>query len=240
MTTSEYPHSFSCLAIETATALSTVAASHEGRVHSVCLSGNRPGAGEVYAAIDEALAAVAAEPINLNCIAFGCGPGGFTGVRIAAAVTQGLAYGLQLPVFRFSSLGLLAMGAALQIKNDSGNKVFAAAIDARQDESYVGFYRIKDGIPQTIMPDALVKPAAFDLADVAKEHELAELVLSGPGWQVYPSLVTGAESVIVANDFDRLPQAINLLSLAEEGHRAGKLTDAFAAQPNYLRDKVTD
>ena len=240
MTTSEHSHFFACLAIETGTTSSTVAACYEGRVHSVRLSGSRPGAGEVYAAVDEALTGVAAEPVDLECVAFGCGPGGFTGVRIAAAVTQGLAYGLQIPVFRYSSLGLLAAGSALHMPADSGNRVFAAAFDARQNEAYVGFYRMTDGELQAVMPDALVKPDDFDLAGVARQFDMTEIVLTGPGWEVYPALQAGAESVVVADDFDRLPQAIDLLSLAQQGRRAGELTDAFSAQPNYLRDKVTD
>jgi tRNA threonylcarbamoyladenosine biosynthesis protein TsaB len=134
----------------------------------------------------------------------------------------------------------LAVGAALDVKADSGSRVFAAAFDARQNEAYVGFYQMRAGVLHEIMPDALVKPDGFDLAGIAREFDLTELVLTGPGWQAYPSLQADAEPVVVADDFDRLPQAIDLLSLAEQGYRSGELTDAFAAQPNYLRDKVTD
>jgi tRNA threonylcarbamoyladenosine biosynthesis protein TsaB len=240
MTIFDCDYSFSCLSIETSTPLSSVSVCFEGRCHSMQLSGNRPGAGQVYAAIHEVLGAVSASPRDLDFIAFGCGPGSFTGVRIASAVTQGLAFGLQIPVFRYSSLGLLAAGSALHMKADLADKVFAAAFDARQNEAYIGFYRMRAGELESIVPDALVKPKEFKLGDIASALNIRDLILTGPGWELYPSLQLGAEPIITAYDFDRLPHSFDLFFLAVQAQREGELTDAFSAQPNYLRDKVTD
>lgn len=227
---------FTALAIETATALSTVALCHEGCVHSSALSGTRPGAGEVYAKVDGLLTMAGIGPADLQCIAFGCGPGGFTGVRIAAAVAQGLAYGLQIPVFRHSTLGLLAAGVG-EVSEES--VVIAAGLDARQGEAYVGFYRIIDGRPEALVPDALVTPGKFSLNAFAEEHGVTGVFLAGPAWSMYPDLVQGKNELIVADNADCLPRADDLLPLARHAFMIGELSDAFAAQPNYLRDKVT-
>jgi|GEM_PF-440255 len=228
---------FTALGIETATSRSTVAVCHTGKTYSVTLSGSRPGAGEVYGAIDALLTAAGVVPADLMCIAFGCGPGGFTGVRIAAAVTQGLAYGLQLPVFRCSTLALLAASVA---DVEAGSAVIATALDARQGEAYVGFYRAVNGDIQPLRADALCDPANFRLSAVAATENFSTCYLAGPGWPVYPELLQGSEGLVKHEEFSCLPEAVNLLSLAARAHTAGTLTDAFAAQPNYLRDKVTD
>ncbi|MFT4591621.1 MAG: tRNA threonylcarbamoyladenosine biosynthesis protein TsaB [Gammaproteobacteria bacterium] len=227
---------FTALAIETATALSTVAVCHEGYVHSSALSGTRPGAGEVYAKIDGLMAKAGIVPTDLKCIAFGCGPGGFTGVRIAAAVSQGLAYGLQIPVFRYSTLGLLAAGVGAACEE---SVVIAAGLDARQGEAYVGFYRIIDGRPEALVPDALVIPGQFNLNAFAEQHGVPGVFLAGPAWSMYPDLLQGGSELVVADNADCLPRADDLLSLARHAFMSGELSDAFAAQPNYLRDKVT-
>ena len=237
--TAQTPHidtPFTALAIETATALSTVAVCHEGYLHSYALSGARPGASDVYAAIDGLLTKAGISPADLNCIAFGCGPGGFTGVRIAAAVAQGLAYGLQVPVFRYSTLGLLALGADVAREE---SVVIAAGLDARQGEAYVGFYRIIDNKPQALVPDALIMPGQFSLNAFAKQHGLTGVFLAGPAWKVYPELLEGGREFVVAECTDCMPRADDLLSLARCAFLTGELSHAFAAQPNYLRDNVT-
>ena len=228
---------FTALSIETATSHSTVAVCHGGQTLSVTLSGNRPGAGEVYGAIDALLLAAGIAPADLQCIAFGCGPGGFTGVRIAAAVTQGLAYGLQIAVFRCSTLALLAAGVG---EAKAGCAVIAAALDARQGEAYIGFYRLINGSVTEMLPDAICNPASFRLAAVAVAESCTSFYLAGPGWSAYPELLQGSEGLLKQEDFALLPEAVNLLSLAARAYSAGTLTDAFGAQPNYLRDKVTD
>jgi tRNA threonylcarbamoyladenosine biosynthesis protein TsaB len=228
---------FTALGIETATSRSTVAVCYAGKTYSVTLSGSRPGAGEVYGAVDALLQAAGIVPADLQCIAFGCGPGGFTGVRIAAAVTQGLAYGLQIPVFRCSTLALLAASAS---GARAGSAVIAAALDARQGEAYVGFYRVADGDVQQVRADALCDPASVRLKTIAAAEDISNFYLAGPGWSVYPELLEGAEDLVTGEGLACLPEAVQLFPLAVAAQHAGTLTDAFAAQPNYLRDKVTD
>jgi len=221
---------FTCLAIETATAVSTVAVCRGDEQHEVRLSGNRPGAGEVYSSIDQALTAVGVDKSQLNCIAFGCGPGSFTGVRIAAAVTQGLAFGLEIPVARVSTLALLAA----PLCQDYPDSVIAAGIDARQNEAYLGFYKAGENtLPEQILADALVPSAGIAV-------DFDSLVLAGNAWSEYPELNSRFAGEIVAVKPDALPSATSLLAVAEEQWNTGVLVDAFAAQPNYLRDKVWD
>jgi tRNA threonylcarbamoyladenosine biosynthesis protein TsaB len=92
---------------------------------------------------------------NLNAIAFGCGPGSFTGVRIAAGITQGLAFGTGLPVLPVSSLRALAQTAYEEVKAEK----IVAAFDARMQEVYWGLYALDDnGLMKEVIKDSLSKP----------------------------------------------------------------------------------
>ncbi|MCE3239461.1 MAG: tsaB, partial [Gammaproteobacteria bacterium] len=92
---------------------------------------------------------------QLDAIAFGCGPGSFTGVRIAASVAQGLAYALQLPVIPISSLAALAQAV---YQNLQWQKLLVA-VDARMQEVYWGAYHInQEGIAVLIHQEAISTP----------------------------------------------------------------------------------
>jgi len=224
-------NALTCLAIETATTRSTVAACKgEARVERV-LSGSRPGAGEIYAVIEAVLEDLQLDRLSLQCIAFGCGPGSFTGVRIAAAVAQGLAFGLQVPVCRESTLALLAAPVLQQ----HPEAVVAAALDARQNEAYLGLYRLVDGVVEAVGPDTLVPPSGPDEVTFAEQ-----VVLAGPGFDAYPELSSAFAGRILAEYPEALPAAATLLDVAQRHSSEGKLVNAVDAQPNYLRDKVWD
>jgi len=218
-----------CLAIETATAKSTVAARAGSKTVQTELSGTRPGAGEIYGAIEKVMKDAGVDTAVLNCIAFGCGPGGFTGVRIAAAVTQGLAFGLGIPVARVSTLALLAQ----PVCEHYPDAVAAVALDARQNEAYVGFYRLQDGIATAVTDDALVAPQGL-------EADFEQIVLAGPGWAEHPELSANFADRVVAEKASLLPEASSLFAFAERDLANGELVQAQDAQPNYLRDKVWD
>jgi len=225
---------FVCLAIETATAMSTVALCRDDTQLEIALSGSRPGAGEIYGAIDQLFTDAAVDKSELNCIAFGCGPGSFTGVRIAAAVTQGLAFGLNIPVARVSSLALLAA----PLVREHPDAVIACALDAKQNEAYAGFYGAGDGgLPVSLMSDALIPPSPVFVDQLAPDDKF---VLAGNGWSEYAELSAAIEDRVVAKLPDALPRAAELFKFAKQQHSDNALTDAVSAQPNYLRDKVWD
>ena len=165
----------------------------------------------------------------LDVIAFGRGPGAFTGLRIAAGVAQGLALGLDLPVMPVSTLAALAQASAAQ-------RVLAA-LDARLGEVYFGYYtRGGDDLVVADAADGLAPPDAIALpTDPAWRG-----VGIGPGWGAYGE-VLGARlgHHIDTVDADVQPRAGGLARLAAAAHARGEAVSAELALPVYLRDRVT-
>jgi tRNA threonylcarbamoyladenosine biosynthesis protein TsaB len=214
------------LALDTSTEACSVALLHEQRVlarHEVIprLHAQRllPMIGEVLAEAGIALGA-------LDAIAFGRGPGAFTGVRIAIGVVQGLAFALQRPVLPISDLAVLAQRAH---REHAATQV-AAAIDARMDEVYWGCYRLQEGEMRLAGAEAVLPPERAGLPREAR----GEWFGAGTGWGYAARLpVTPA-----ALDASLLPHAEDLLALARFAWSRGEGLPADAAQPVYLRDRV--
>lgn len=221
---------FACLAIEMATGIGSVAACVGQRISSREYTEPRMQSRKIYAGVREVLDDLQLELDALHCIAFGCGPGAFTGLRVAAAVAQALAYGVGIPVVRVSSLAALAAGAARK----HGVDCSAPCLDARMGEAYLAVYR---GGPaeslRAVVPEALVDPQQFTLPSEP------QFFAAGPGWSAYPELVDNHAAQIVGSDFALVPSAIDVLALAADQFRDGRTIAAELALPNYIRDKVT-
>lgn len=166
----------------------------------------------------------------LQAIAFGSGPGAFTGLRTACAVAQGLGLGLDLPLLPLDSLLIVAEDARLQLPASSVIDV-GVAMDARMDEAYAALYRWAEHRWQVLQPPALI--SLSQLADAwsgLAAHAWAGSALSAFGERL-PLPPT-----------QRLPQqrdrAGAMLRLARAAAGAGLGVDAGSALPIYLRDKV--
>ncbi len=168
---------------------------------------------------------------ELDALAFGRGPGSFTGVRIAAAVIQGLAFGADLPVLPISTLAGLAQG---QQRRQGAFKCLAA-LDARMGEVYWGRY-VLDG--QGLM--------RLDGEEVVTAPERVELPRdtgwqgAGGGWDTYGVLLRqrlGAGITLV--DPAASCEAQDLVLIAAADLAAGHALPPEQALPLYLRDKVT-
>ena len=214
------------LALDTSTEACSVALLHDGRRfvrHEVIprLHAQRllPMVQEI---LDEAGIALSA----VDAIAFGRGPGAFTGVRIAIGVVQGLAFALQKPVLPISDLAVLAQRAY----REHGASQVAAAIDARMDEVYWGCYRLEQGEMRLAGAEAVLPPEHVELPRDAQ----GEWFGSGTGWGFEERLA----GKVAARDASLLPHAEDLLSLAEFAWARGEAVDAEQAQPVYLRDNV--
>ena len=129
------------LALDTATEACSVALLHDGRVLSHYEVAPRMHAQRLLPMIQQLLGEAGIAASALDAIAFGRGPGAFTGVRIAIGVVQGLAFALDRPVLPVSNLAVLAQRAL----REQGATQVAAAIDARMDEVYWGCYRAEAG-----------------------------------------------------------------------------------------------
>jgi tRNA threonylcarbamoyladenosine biosynthesis protein TsaB len=215
------------LALDTATEACSVALLHEGRVLSHYEVIPRQHAQRVLPMIrtllDEAGVALSA----IDAIAFGRGPGAFTGVRIAVGVVQGLAFALERPVLPISNLALLAQRAW----REHGAEQVAAAIDARMDEVYWGCYRQAQGEMRLLGVEAVLAPELAGLPAAASGDWFG----AGTGWGTF-----GTRIALTPYDQapDLLPHAHDLLSLAGFAWARGEAVAADQAQPVYLRDKV--
>ncbi len=164
-----------------------------------------------------------------NAIAFGAGPGSFTGLRTATGVAQGLAFGLGLPVVPLSTLLICAESARLR---DASITRVLAVLDARMDEVYWADYAWDSvaGEWQTLTPPSLGSPEAL----VAPEVPFA---LVGNAADAFGARLAAAERAAVV-DREALPHAQPLAFAALRAYRAGRTVPAEHAAPEYVRDKV--
>ncbi len=168
---------------------------------------------------------------DLDAIAFGRGPGGFTGLRTACAVAQGLAYGQDVPVVPVDSLAIVAEDAARHARLAAGAIVWVA-MDARMDEIYAGCYR-DDGDTgwRTVVEPALTTPRALhELWCATPPAFVAGSALSAFGDRLQTGTAHRAEV--------EHGRAAALGWLAAAGLARGDAVPADQALPVYLRDKV--
>jgi len=189
------------------------------------------GTHSIYALISDVLAEVGTRLEELDCVAFGCGPGGFTGLRVGAAAAQALAFGAGVPVCRVSSLEILAQGA---VRVHDARRI-APALDARMRQAYVGRYAVDEGgIVRPEVDDALTDPGDWTLPP---DHGYFAV---GPGFAAYPVMAENNRAGIGLADVAMLPCAADLVILARERVAAGRVVAVDDALPNYIRDRVVD
>ena len=162
----------------------------------------------------------------LSGIAYGAGPGSFTGVRIACGVVQGLAYGAELPVFGVPTLGAIAHAAWRK----HGWPRVLACLDARMHEVYVAAYA-RHGEAWTRVGDAVVrKPDDVQPVDDATWHG------AGEGFAAYPSLAQRLR--LGDQDTSIVPDAESVAEWAWPHLLAGEGMPAADAHPLYVRHRV--
>lgn len=214
------------LALDTATEACSVALLHDGKVLTHYEVIPRLHAQRLLPMIKDLLAEAGIGLSALDAIAFGRGPGAFTGVRIAIGVVQGLAFGLDRPVLPVSNLAVLAQRAY----REHGALQVAAAIDARMDEVYWGCYQNASGEMRLVGSEAVLPPEHAALPSDASGNWFG----AGTGWgyaERMPVTLVGADATM-------LPHAQDLLTLATFAWQRGEAIVADNAQPVYLRDKV--
>lgn len=211
------------LAIETSTDLASVALISDRQITYRDLSGVQTHSFGLLPAVQDLLHASGIQLNQLDAIAFGCGPGAFTGVRTACGVVQGLAFGLQIPVLPVISL--LAMAEAAKNHHQLQNVV--CCLDARMGEVYWAHYGFHEGAWQELYAPALSNlDAALDYAQGLQLDLVFGVGLSLP--QAHANLRLVIET----------PHARSALTIAEKCLQDGLRFDATQAQPLYLRNKI--
>jgi tRNA threonylcarbamoyladenosine biosynthesis protein TsaB len=188
-----------------------------------CESAGQRHSALILAMVDSTLREAGSSLRDLSEIAFGAGPGSFTGLRIACGVAQGVALGAQLPVRAVSSLLALAQA--------SGEAAVVAALDARMNEVYWAAYRRSvDGSTWHTLSEPAVTPPAAVLVPAGDR-----CVGVGNGFAAYPVLGASMPTLIGIDASVRVTaRAVAELALANQG----TLGAADAAFPHYVRDKV--
>jgi tRNA threonylcarbamoyladenosine biosynthesis protein TsaB len=168
---------------------------------------------------------------ELDALAFGRGPGSFTGVRIATAVVQGLAFGADLPVLAVSSLAGLAQGQHRR----QGARQCLAALDARMGEIYWGRYVMdSQGLMRLVGEEAVTTPA---LAELPEDDGWQG---AGSGWDPYGDLLRQRLGLRIRDvDPAAICESQDLVLMAAADFAAGLALPPEQALPVYLRDKVT-
>jgi tRNA threonylcarbamoyladenosine biosynthesis protein TsaB len=211
------------LAIDTATETCSVALLIDGRIIERATDTQRGHADLVLPMVEAVLAKAGLTLRQLDGLAYGRGPGAFTGVRIAVGVAQGLAYGAQL-----ATVGVSDLAAVAQQFATPGARILVC-MDARMNEVYWGRF--------DATPDGLVAPTSAERVDRPEAVEPGDAtVFAGTGFGAYPQLSAGRTAVAV--HAAARPQARDIARLAAVELLAGRGQPPERAQPVYLRDQV--
>ncbi len=212
------------LAIETSSDLASVALLRNGQVLSHEASGVQTHSQTVLPMVQALLAQDGIALEQCDAIAFGAGPGSFTGVRTACGVAQGLAFGRDLPVVPIVTLRAMAQAC----RDACGADDVLVVLDARMEEVYWAQYRYRNGW-QAVSGPTLSAPAMVTAT--------GDVVACGNGLTVYASAFEAMPFADSAQ-CDIMPHAAQIAWLAQFELEAGRGASARDAQPIYLRNKV--
>jgi len=217
------------LAIEASTEQLSIALYVDGQVKQLVAAEPRRHAEAALPMIDQLLADAGIGKRMLDAIAFGRGPGAFTGVRLACSMAQGLGFGLDRPTYGVSSLETLArrmveLGAASPV---------LALLDARMGELYAAGYALIDQRWCESIPEQLVAPKDLTLPGDDQWQ------VAGSGWLSHQQMLQQKFGYRMAGlERGAAPDAVWVARIAAERMSAGIRTSVDAALPVYLRDKV--
>ena len=216
------------LALETATEACSIALWIDGEVRERFEIAPRRHTELALPWAEQLLAEAGLAKSQLDAIACGRGPGAFTGVRLAVALTQGLAFALDRPVVPISTLAALAFDAT-SVPGD----VVATAIDARMGEVYFGLFERAEHEVIALEPERLSPPASVRLAAARR------CLGVGTGFDAEHGALRSALSESLQRvDATALPRAAAIARLAAVAYGRGDTLAPERLEPAYLRDKV--
>ncbi|MBX2808337.1 MAG: tRNA (adenosine(37)-N6)-threonylcarbamoyltransferase complex dimerization subunit type 1 TsaB [Cellvibrionaceae bacterium] len=235
------------LALDTSSDACSIALLHRGEIHSDVNSTPREHTQRALPMIHRLLALHQLTLASLDAIAYGCGPGSFTGLRIGLSIAQGLAYGADIPLLPISSLQAMAC-AAYRHKALQAGTLIAPVIDARMHEVYWSAYAVDDcGELQALMDETVATPVdcAAALAQLAlptapdsglhvQTARPAVIQGVGSGWQYEP-----LSRVTASYDVAGYPDAYDIAKLAAADWLQGRTVAAERATLVYLRNEIT-
>lgn len=194
-------------------------------------AGGALASAELLPAVQGLLAKAGLKLQQLDAVAFGEGPGAFTGLRTACSVAQGLAFGVAKPVLAIDSLLLVADDAQAQQPADEEGQLHWVAMDARMDEVYAAAYRRRAGRWFRELAPALYTLAALQALWLEKPPQR----VAGSALSAFGERLSLGGALGLPQERDRAG-ALSRLALA--AWQDGRAIDPAQALPLYLRDKV--
>jgi len=219
------------LAVETATDACSVAVARGGDIRVRHRVAPRQHSALLFGLLEELVPGGNLRAHGIHLIAYGSGPGSFTGLRIAASVAQGLAYSSRLPAVAVSTLAALAQSALRSGVVDAAEAVLCI-LDARANEVYGAVFAFEAGLareregPWACAPAALAPQCAHSMAAV------------GSGCRYLDHFSPALRSRIHSTVPDLLPCAGAVIPLARDRFVRGEIQSAAAIQPVYVRDEI--
>jgi tRNA threonylcarbamoyladenosine biosynthesis protein TsaB len=219
------------LAFDTSTEVMSIAVQHGAQVFTHTGAGGAQASTTLIPAIQALMAQAGLQLAQLDAIAFGRGPGSFTGLRTACSVAQGLAFAADVKVLPIDTLMAVAEEARSTLPANTAPQMVCAALDARMGEIYHAHYKFNSCLCYILKGYSLKTPANMDLID-----GFSNTLLAG---NVRPAYDAQLPAVVLAAPYiGCLPTATAMLRLAPQLIAEGGLVDAQDALPLYIRDKV--
>ena len=222
------------LALDTSTEACSVALWHKGEKTHLDELAQRTHTKRILPMVDELLANSGINLKQVDALAFGRGPGSFTGVRVGAGIAQGLAFGADLPVIAVSNLTAMAQAAFELYQAEN----VAAAIDARMNEVYfsqVKREKVRSEFGEFFQWNPVIEEQVCQPEKVLEQFSDLSAYRVGTGWTAYPQF---KENGLEGSDII-LPSAQYMLELALTDYAQNKVISALEIEPVYLRNEVT-
>jgi len=220
------------LAIDTATENCSVALLVGDKVISRSEVAPRDHTKKVLPMVDELLKEAGLTLQELDALAFGRGPGSFTGVRIGIGIAQGLAFGADLPMIGVSTLAAMAQGSYRR----HGATDVAVAIDARMSEVYWARYtRQENGEWAGVDAECVIPPTRLAEEVQADDNTWTT---AGTGWDAYQDELGQLRLNLTAGEVV-YPDSQDIVILAKQELEKGNTVPVEESSPVYLRDNVT-
>lgn len=246
MTLNAFSKDICILAVDTATESCSAALLYQGKITAQSTEAPRAHTEKILPMVDLLLKDAGITLNDVNAIAFGEGPGSFTGIRVGVSVAQGLGFGANIPLVPVSNLMTLAQGAFRVHKQTN----IVAAIDARMSEIYVASFTFdkENGFwhylvdPKVQTPDDWIET----FSSYIQLNQVNDIFgIAGTGFETYPhlnenaSLKSAFNQHLAGNNLFRLPLAEDMIPLAYYLYQNNKIVDPIDAEPVYLRNEVT-
>jgi tRNA threonylcarbamoyladenosine biosynthesis protein TsaB len=217
------------LALDTCTESCSAALLYQGQLFERVEMTQRGHSELILGMMDELFDDAKTSISEINAVAFGRGPGSFTGVRVGVGVAQGIAFARDISVIPISSLAATAQGVVDTFNTD----YIAVAMDARMGEIYCANFQVVDGLVVLLDEEKVCPPEQF------KPMSEQSWLGIGTGWAEYESILTenfaGKLEQVNAVCF---PHAASIIKLAQQEAEAGRLLPADQALPVYIRNNV--